>query len=376
MTAPNTLFLRLEGPLQAWGRDSKFVIRRTAKAPTKSGVLGMICCAMGIKRAEARGVLERLNTLAMGLRCDRAGTLWSDYHTVGAKVGILKADGTGVKRTKPSNELETLLTRRYYLCDASFLVGLQGEPELISDVRRALTDPRWPVYLGRRSCPPAVPVVADDDAKALGTFPDLISALASREWHPRVKGDPQPANGELSCLIEWRAASDGDIAPDDAEVWHDVPLSFAPPVHGPRLVERIALPVNAGQPLQKTTPRSTRPRADYSNAEYKKRRRERLAADHDLCILCKARATTVQHVTYRRAGGSEEQEDLRSLCRLCHDAVSMIEYGLNMGLDRINPEEPRWREKIIAKREEIIRLRSTETRRRQLRRGMDPEEAE
>jgi len=74
----------------------------------------------------------------------------------------------------------------------------------------------------------------------------------------------------------------------------------------------------------------------------------------------------VQHITYRRAGGGELRDDLRSLCRLCHDAVTMIEYGLGMGLDRINPEEPRWRDKIIEKREEIIRFRSLETRRRRL----------
>ena len=86
----------------------------------------------------------------------------------------------------------------------------------------------------------------------------------------------------------------------------------------------------------------------------------------DLCILCKSPATTVQHITYRRAGGNETPDDLRSLCRLCHDAVTMIEYGAGMGLDRINPEEKKWREQIIEKRSEIIRFRSIETRRRHL----------
>ena len=53
----NTLFLRLEGPLQAWGDNSKFVIRRCMDAPTKSGVLGLICCAMGLSRQAARDKL-------------------------------------------------------------------------------------------------------------------------------------------------------------------------------------------------------------------------------------------------------------------------------------------------------------------------------
>jgi 5-methylcytosine-specific restriction endonuclease McrA len=116
-------------------------------------------------------------------------------------------------------------------------------------------------------------------------------------------------------------------------------------------------------PCRGTPPR---PRADYGNTEYKRKRQERLRLDHHLCVFCKSAAATVQHITYRHAGGDELPDELRSLCRLCHDAVTMIEYGLGMGLDRINPEEPRWRDRIMQKRGEIIRFRSMETRRRRL----------
>jgi hypothetical protein len=37
-----------------------------------------------------------------------------------------------------------------------------------------------------------------------------------------------------------------------------------------------------------------------------------------------------------------------------------------MGLDRINPEDPQWRDRIIQKRGEIVAFRSLETRRRRL----------
>jgi hypothetical protein len=129
---------------------------------------------------------------------------------------------------------------------------------------------------------------------------------------------------------------------------------------------RNRVTVNIGSAFQQRTPPPPRPRADYTNTEYRRRRQERLDADHGLCVFCKAPATTVQHVTYRRAGGDEIQDDLRSLCRLCHDAVTMIEYGLGMGLDRINPQDPQYREGIIRKRDEIIAFRSLETRRRRL----------
>jgi len=168
-------------------------------------------------------------------------------------------------------------------------------------------------------------------------------------------------------------------APDDALVWYDVPVAFVVPAHRPRFVLRRHLSVGATgviaamvKPAQSATPPPPRPRANYDNSEYKEKRRQRLEQDRHLCVFCKGPATTVQHVTYRHAGGNEQPEELRALCRLCHDAVTMIEYGLGMGMDRINPEEERWREQIIRKREEIIRFRSLETRRRKL----APEEVE
>jgi len=359
----NTLFLRLEGPLQAWGdQQSKFLIRRTAEAPTKSGVVGMLCAALGVSRADAAAEwLPKLSGLRMGVRCDAAGVRWWDYHTVGAKMQMRIAKGEG--KTKSG----AMLTRREYLCDASFLVAIQGEAAVIDEVAQAVRNPKWALYLGRKCCPMSRPLVEVEP----GQFPDLVSALVSLPWRSRLRADRKPA--VLDCLLDWVPTDDGPEAPDDAEVWYDVPLTFDPPAHRPRFVIRKALRVDDGgelraakEPLQSRTPRPPRARADYGNTAYKKIRQERLDQDHHLCVFCKAPATTVQHVTYRHAGGQERLDELRSLCRLCHDAVTMIEYGLGMGLDRINPEEERWRDEIIRKRNEIIEFRSLQTRKRRL----------
>lgn len=371
MTEANTLFLRLEGPLQAWGDTSKFVIRRTMDAPTKSGVLGLLCCAMGLSRQAARERLPELNGLAMGVRIDRRGVRWWDYHTVGAGIGMTTAGG-GVK----TGAQGTLITRREYLADASFLVALQGDAKLIHDLAAAVASPKWPVFLGRKSCPPSIPVLARPREGESWSNPaihdGLNAALAAVPWRPRCKADATPRNGTVETLVEWRPASKGDVAPDDAEVWYDAPVCFDPPVHEPRFVLRGNVSLAVGEALQGPVPAPPRPRANYKNSEYKRRRGERLNRDHNLCVFCKAPATTVQHITYRRAGGNEAMDDLRSLCRLCHDAVTMIEYGEGMGMDRINPEDPRWRDLIIEKRAEIVKFRSLETRRRRL----SPEEVE
>lgn len=358
----STLFLRLEGPLQAWGnQQSKFVIRRTAEAPTKSGVIGMLCAALGVCRAEAAaGWLPKLGALRMGVRADQPGVRWWDYHTVGAGMSMRTAEGG----TKPG----AMLTRREYLCDASFLVALQGEAALIAELVAAIKAPKWTLYLGRKSCPPSRPLL--DPEHPPGEFPDMPAALKSVPWRKRLKGDPQPQT--LECLLDWQPTEDQTEAPADALVWYDVPVTFDPPSHQPRFVIRQQVRVGrdgeitTAPPTQSETPAPARPRADYTNTEYRNRRKERLDDDYHLCVFCKAAATTVQHITYRHAGGGEHIEELRSLCRLCHDAVTMIEYGLGMGLDRINPEEPRWRDLIREKREEIIKFRSLETRRRHL----------
>jgi len=363
----NTLFMRLEGPLQSWGtHESKFVVRRTARAPTKSGVIGLICAALAIPRTQAHAEwLPRLARLRMGVRIDRPGVRWWDYHTVGARMMMRTAEG----RTKEG----AMLTRREYLCDASFLVTFIGDGALISDLVRALENPTWTPYLGRKCCCPSRPMLEYPPA----TFDDLLTALASVPWRPRTKNDVPPH--AVECLLDWVPTPAQPEAPLDAEVWYDVPLSLDPPSHAPRFVVSTSLTVGrgrqvaiSGEPAQTMTRRPLRPRADYTNTAFQKVRAERLERDHHLCVFCKSPATTVQHVTYRHAGGSERLEELRSLCRLCHDAVTMIEYGLNMGLDRINPEEERWRDTIIRKRDEIIRFRSLETRRRRL----QPEEVE
>ena len=281
----------------------------------------------------------------------------------------------GLPHSWRQDEDGAMLTRREYLCDASFLVALQGDPDLITQLEVAIKNPKWTLYLGRKCCPPSRPLLE----RPCGDFPDLISALKSIPWQKRTRFDEPPRERKVQCLLDWVPTQGESEAPADALVWHDVPITLDPPSHRPRFVIRRELLVGEDgglqmekKPTQRLTPPPLRQRADYRNTEYRKARAERLDADHNLCVFCKSPGTTVQHVTYRRAGGGEAREDLRALCRLCHDAVTMIEYGQGMGLDRIDPCEPRWRDQIIKKRDEIIAFRSIETRKRRL----SPEEVE
>lgn len=146
------LFLRLEAPLMSWGDHSKWDPRDSAPMPTKSGVLGMIGCCMGLKRGDSKH--ESLHKgLKMGIRVDQRGQIMTDFHTVqGMCHGLMNAEGA--KRSVGN----TILSPRQYIEDASFLVALQGSAPLLTQCHSALLDPVWPPYLGRKSCPPSAPI--------------------------------------------------------------------------------------------------------------------------------------------------------------------------------------------------------------------------
>lgn len=167
----NTLFLRLEGVLQAWGEESRYMVRNTAPLPTKSGVMGLLAQALG----DPEAALALSNALRMGVKVIKPGTLLRDYHTV---VG-------GTRDARQAIRPETLITYRYYLTDASFQVALQGHPSLLSTLVAALQAPQKPLYLGRRCCPPSVPVFERVDA-----YPDLRSALAPLDGLTEIEVDP------------------------------------------------------------------------------------------------------------------------------------------------------------------------------------------
>ena len=207
----SVLLLRLSGPFQAWGIQSRFGVRDTGLEPSKSGVVGLLCAALGRPRHEP---LQDLAMLRMGVRADQEGRLLRDYHTAG-KGGYLHASGD-IERTK------LIVSSRYYLADARFLVALEGEDELLRRLHAALRNPVWPLYLGRKAFPPGEPVwladgyrVGEELLEALQLYPWLGSDLKRRPQQVRlVFDDPQ-----------------GSEVRTDA-----VPVSFAQRIYLPRRV--------------------------------------------------------------------------------------------------------------------------------------------
>ncbi len=146
------LLLRLEGPLQSWGEYSKWDDRDSSLFPTKSGLIGLISCCMGLERGDSR-IEEMHRKLSVSVRADNPGKLGVDFHTVRAP-RLRTADGKYRAADK-----STIVSHRQYLEGASFLATVSSNDErLLDEISAALKHPVWAPFLGRKSCVPTCPV--------------------------------------------------------------------------------------------------------------------------------------------------------------------------------------------------------------------------
>lgn len=168
-----TLLLRLAGPMQSWGTTSRFDQRDTGKEPSKSGVVGLLAAALGIDREEWTD-LEPLTRLTMGVRHDRPGVPKRDYQTAGCAAAdtIIKADG---KQAKDGG----VVSQRFYLADACFLVGLESKDvTLLERIHTALQNPVWTLALGRKSYVPSESIWVADGLQDTS----LVDVLTRWPW--------------------------------------------------------------------------------------------------------------------------------------------------------------------------------------------------
>lgn len=226
----HTLLLWLVGPMQSWGTQSRFVHRDAGREPSKSGVIGLVCAALGRPRHEP---VDDLAALKMGVRVDREGVMSRDYHTAR---DCVRADGTPNK--------DAVISERFYLADAAFLVGLEGDPRLhmlMTQARAALQNPRWQIYLGRKSFLPTEPLVFENSLRTLS----LREALRTVALKPPTRGR-QRDRVRLVLEVDYGAAG--------AEIRQDQPLgaAFRDRRFGLRYVD-VEMPTAADLAVQEAT---------------------------------------------------------------------------------------------------------------------------
>lgn len=158
-----TILLKFAGPLQSWGTDSHFESRFTDFHPSKSAVIGLIAASLGINREDDEK-LRQLDVLSFATRVDQKGSLLQDYHIA--------------QKYKKNGDFErNYVTNRYYLEDSVSIVAIGCEDdELMGKIDKALKNPYYAYFMGRRSCP----VSAGFYIKI--TDEDVISSITKLEW--------------------------------------------------------------------------------------------------------------------------------------------------------------------------------------------------
>lgn len=188
--------------MQSWGTKSRFDERDSDLIPSKSGVVGLLCAAMGIDREEREPVL-RLAALCMGVRIDQPGVLRYDYQTA---QNVIAAD--------ESKHHLTTISRRYYLSDAVFLVGLEGEERgLLQHIHLSLKNPVWPLFLGRKGYVPSPGVFLSDGLRDGPLREALRYEFLGREW-PKDENGRDLESVELPVMLENRNSSEGSLRMD------------------------------------------------------------------------------------------------------------------------------------------------------------------
>lgn len=176
MTHTSTLLLALVGIQQSWNPGSHLTYQGTMSEPSKSGVCGLIAAALGRPRQES---IADIAALRMGVRVDRAGFFDQEMFVCDNTITSKMTTGRGV------------LYYHSYLSDAAFLVGLEGRESFLKKLFAAVTNPVWPIFLGRKAYIPSRPV-------AVQVVPTSLE-IALRSAEPLL---PQAYNTPLLMIVE------------------------------------------------------------------------------------------------------------------------------------------------------------------------------
>jgi CRISPR system Cascade subunit CasD len=224
------LMLRLEGPLQAWGGRSRWDVRDTQPEPTKSGVLGLLGCALGYSVGDQRLESELDAGLRFGVRVEAPGRVIQDYQTVTDYLPTAAGEykGREEKRSKSLDRLRsdpeigpaTIISPRFYLEDASFLVALEetaSPVDLLQRCASALLAPSWPLYLGRKACAATRPILEE----LTDRYDGIEQALRNHRWSwLGARGNKRQFRAgpptHLRAYVECEPGATGAMARQDA----------------------------------------------------------------------------------------------------------------------------------------------------------------
>lgn len=156
------LVFQLYGPLAAWGEIAVGEQRHSYSHPSRSAILGLVAAALGIRREQEDELKKLSGCLGVAVMVEAEGEWLRDYHTAQVPPDKRKIKYYTRRDELKEQDLYTILSQRDYRTDACYRIALwskQNEPVYsIDQIKVALSKPYFPLYMGRKSCPPALPL--------------------------------------------------------------------------------------------------------------------------------------------------------------------------------------------------------------------------
>ena len=204
-----TLIFQLQGPLSSWGETAVGEYRPTAGYPSQSAVLGLLGAALGIERDDEAGLAALSDSVRLAVGVLDEGRLLRDYQTAQVPSrSDLKKRPRATRRDElalPKYDLNTILSTRDYRQGAAALIAVQlkaGASHTLEQLAEALRRPRFVLYLGRKSCPlalPAYPLIVEA-GHVHAAFVSYQQAVAAR-WQDSGQAKAAPAMTTLEKIV-------------------------------------------------------------------------------------------------------------------------------------------------------------------------------
>ena len=192
-----TLVFRLYGAMASWGEIAIGEDRHTASYPSKSAIIGLLGAALGLRRDEEEQQRQLQCGYSLAVEVFATGHLLRDYHTtqVPSSVGKINYRTRRDEIVLAKKQLGTILSSREYRCDAIAVVAiraLDSAPYSLADIKAHLLQPKFHLYLGRKSCPLAAPL--DPQLIQQAYYYDAFNAYQHKPMLPTYEEE----SGELS----------------------------------------------------------------------------------------------------------------------------------------------------------------------------------
>ena len=154
------LIFTLAAPIASFGGVAGNERRGTMDRPGHSLVLGLLGAALGLERDDP-DLLALSDALHVGVSMESRTQPLRDYHTVQTAKDRRGMRPATRKLALEQGDPNTIITQRDYLTDVLVFVAVTVDdlgPFTLRHLADALISPRFTLYLGRKSCPLALPV--------------------------------------------------------------------------------------------------------------------------------------------------------------------------------------------------------------------------